>query len=290
MQLTESELIQADQDRDPRCKFGRIVVGRENQIVGFGHFTQFMYKYHPQKFFLNGAILPDFQYQCLGSELYNHLLTLLRPFKPISLTAHTRADRHPTTRFLIGRGFREICRESDSILNPLKFDPIQYHKLEEKLLSKGIVIKTFCELESDPDRDQKLYDLNWVISSELQGEQETKRDFDTFLKEEVNANYRLPEGNFVAVRGTEYIGICNLMTHDADKSVFHDLTGVKSDYRRMGIGLALKVRAIMFAKDSGYTSVKTGNEVNNRPALKMNERLGFLKMPEWILFEKTLPA
>ncbi len=99
----------------------------------------------------------------------------------------------------------------------------------------------------------------------------------------------MPEANFVAVKGDEYIGLCNLMTYDADKSVFHDLTGVKHEYKRMGIALALKVRAIMFAKENGYTSVKTGNEVNNNPALKMNERLGFVKQPEWILFEKHLP-
>jgi mycothiol synthase len=64
------------------------------------------------------------------------------------------------------------------------------------------------------------------------------------------------------------------------------LTGVKPQYRRLGIGLAMKLRCIAFAKATGHTSIKAENDAKNIPMLTMNEKLGFVRKPASITFEK----
>src|SRR5262249_28262313 len=65
-------------------------------------------------------------------------------------------------------------------------------------------------------------------------------------------------------------------------------TGVLREYRRRGIAMALKLRAILYAKSAGYSRIKTWNEQGNRPMLSINEALGFIKQPAWIAFAKKL--
>jgi len=261
----------------------------DGQVVGFAQFTQRMQFYHPRKFYLSGGVNCDYQGQGIGTGLYNTILEALEEFDPISLFVHARTDRPHAISFLENRGFMEYRREGDSILDPTEFDPMPYLKLERQLRMEGIEIKTLRELESDPHRDRKLYKLSWEINRDAPGMQnETYRDFETFKKEEIYASYRIDDGFFIAVHQGDYIGQCSLMHYAADNSLFHDLTGVRKEYRGRGIALALKVRALCFAQTAGYSLVKTDNEINNRRMLEINERLGFKRLPDWIFFEKII--
>ena len=100
----------------------------------------------------------------------------------------------------------------------------------------------------------------------------------------------LPDGYQVAVHEAtgEYVGLSMLFKRQADRDLDTGLTGVSRDWRRKGIALALKLRAIRFAKEYGAPCIRTGNEVNNRGMLGINERLGFVKQPAWIILVKRI--
>jgi len=68
----------------------------------------------------------------------------------------------------------------------------------------------------------------------------------------------------------------------------HGITGVKRAIRRRGIALIMKVRAIIYARENGFLLVRTGNEIGNQPMLAINKRLGFIRQPDWIFFQKTI--
>lgn len=60
------------------------------------------------------------------------------------------------------------------------------------------------------------------------------------------------------------------------------LTGVLPEYRRRRIALALKQRALAWAREQGVKLVRTSNDSTNLRMLSINERLGFVKEPAWI--------
>jgi GNAT superfamily N-acetyltransferase len=287
--VAKEDYIEIDKLRIPKCKFHRWVVQSDDHLVGTGYYTQYLNKYHKHRFDLWIIVKPEFQHIGVGTKLYNKILNGIKEFDPRLLRTQVRTDRPDGLRMLEKRGFTEYIRFGESHLDVASFDPSPYDNVEDKLQNKGIVIKTLRELESDPLRNRKLYNLDWEVTRDEPGSaDDTQIDFDSFVRDGINSSDRLPDGYFVAVRGDEYIGLCMLNANKADKSLFHGITGVKREYRRLGIALAMKVRAILYARKYNHPIIKTGNEITNHPMLAINKRLGFKPQPLWIGMEKKM--
>ncbi len=54
--------------------------------------------------------------------------------------------------------------------------------------------------------------------------------------------------------------------------------------------MALKLATIGYAREHGYTMIKTWNATVNEGMLAINGKLGFVRQPAWIEFEKTFPS
>jgi GNAT superfamily N-acetyltransferase len=113
-------------------------------------------------------------------------------------------------------------------------------------------------------------------------EQRTRLDYDHFVQNMLTAPQLNPDSFFVAVStpAAEYVGMSILWVSKDGVSLQSGMTGVSRAYRRRGIGLALKVRAIAWARTHGYVAINTRNATNNWPILAVNERLGFVK--QWL--------
>jgi len=281
---------EADRNRNPKCKHERWVALEGGDVVGFGSYGQYIFEYHPQRFNINIEVSPDFQRQGIGSALYDRIIAGLQPFDPRVLRADSFTNLPQGFRFLQKRGFYEAFRETPVHLDVASFDPSPYADLEKELGRKGFVIKTLREMESDPNRNRKLYDLYWEASADVPYEdlEIEKQDFDAWVKWGLNDSTILPDAYFITAYGDEYVGLREL-GKDLDNDVLlGGLLGVQRAYRKQGIGLALQLRGIVYAREHGYPVLKTCTAIHNYPMQALFNKLGYARDPEWLQCQKDI--
>ena len=281
---------EADRNRNPKYKFQRWVAVKDGAVVGFGSYGQYSGDYHPQRFYVNVEVNPSFQRQGVGAALYDQVIAGLQPLDPRVLRADAFTNLPQGFSFLQKRGFYEAFRETPVHLDIAAFDPSPYAGLESKLLEKGIVIKTLREMESDPERDRKIYDLYWVATEDLPQEEPRiqKPDFAEWLKWGLNDPTILPEAFFIAVRGEEYVGLRELGKDPDNDVLLGGLLGVRRAYRQQGIGLAMQLRGIAYARAHGYPQLKTCTAIQNYPMQALFNKLGYARDPEWLQCQKDI--
>jgi len=281
---------QADRNRNPKYEFQRWVAVTDRDVVGFGAYWQSSLDYHPQRFYVNVEVSPSRQRQGIGAALYDRIMAELQPFDPRVLRADAFTNLPQGFRFLQKRGFYEAFRETPVHLDVATFDSGPYAGLEASLLGKGIVFKSLRELESDPDRDRKTYDLYWEITEDVPQEDTriVKPDFNEWAKWGLNDPTILHDAYYIAVCGDEYVGLSEL-GKDPDNDVLQGgLLGVRRAYRKQGIGLALQLRGIAYGREHGHPVLKTCTAVHNVPMQALFNTLGFARDPEWQQCQKDI--
>jgi len=289
--LSASNFTEGDRLRDPKFKIQRWVAIEEDEIIGAGYYTQSNWFAHPQKFMIWVGVHPAHQRKGFGSELYDTIMQGLQPFDPLALRTRVTESCAQSIHFLQKRGFLEVIRDIPSELNVQTFDLARFAGLEDRFRGIGIEIKTLPELENDPERNRKLYDLDWELSLSVPGDLAAgigRRGLEKYVEYAITGASAIPEGFFVTVKGSEYIGLSHLLLFEKGVSLYQGLTGVKPQYRRHGIGLAMKIRCIAYAQANGYSLIMAENDAKNIPMLTMNEGLGFVRKPAVITLEKQI--
>jgi len=290
--LVLAETLEAGDKRlKPGLVMRRLVAEQNGQMLGSALFFQMEWMYHPQKFWVGLTVHPEHQGQGVGTALYERMLEELQPHNPIKLLASTRADKPEALRFAEKRGFHEEFRAWESRLELSGFDPAQWARDVQKVLNLGYEIRTLKELESDPDYERKMYQLDQAGSHDVPlppGESFTFPTQERYW-ENVRGNPDFdPALWFLAVKDGEYAGVSMLFKRPADNDLNTGFTTVRREYRHQGLALALKVAALTHAKQLGKTAVRTENAQINRSMLGINEALGFEKLPAWIDLARVL--
>ncbi len=287
---TSEGWVEADRNRNPKCKHQRWVAVKDGNVVGFGSYGQSSFDYHPQRFYINVEVHPEYQRRGIGLALYDCVMDGLQVLDPRVLRADAFTNLPQGFAFLQKRGFYEAFRETPVHLDIASFDPSPYADLEAKLRAQGVIIKTLRELESDPNRDHKLYDLYWEATEDLPSEDDgiEKQPFDEWLKWGLNDPTILHDAYFVALRGDEYIGLREL-GKDPDNDILQGgLLGVCRAERKHGIGLAMQLRGIAYAREHGYPVFKTCTAIQNVPMQALFNKLGYARDPEWQQCQKDI--
>ncbi len=287
--LTVEELLEGDQQRQPYIRFARWIAEKEGVIVGWAEYDQNASRYHPGKFWIDGYVHPDHQRQGIGSALYTHLLEALRPYDPIVLRCDIREDVVHGIAFLEHRGWQEAQRTWAAVLEVAAFDPAPYLRRQQALEAEGIAFRSLPQLETDGDRDHKLYELVWEIRQDLPDlDAATKEPFDVFITQRLRHPDLIPDSYFIATQGENYLGY---IYHFADRSNRTTMRiaqlGVARAYRGRGIAQVLKMQGALFAREQGYKSIRTTNRSDNQAVLAINTRMNFVREHAWLHMLKS---
>lgn len=274
----------------PERVFRRHAMFVGQRLIGTVSYGHMEWAYHPDKYALYVMVHPQFQSQGVATQAMHFVLQELQSRNALALRAGYREDRLAAAKLALRFGFVEDNRSFESHLNPQHFN---FAPFEHRRTVEGYAFLSIQELQSDPDYQYKLYELDRDASHDVPlppGEAWTFPTFERYCERVFLEPTYNPASIFVAVHQAsgEWAATHMLWNTSQPNRLFNGLTGVRRQHRRKGLALALKLWGLSYAQRNGVVEIRTGNDARNRPMLSINEALGFIKDPAWIDVVKTL--
>jgi len=138
----------------------------------------------------------------------------------------------------------------------------------------GVEIITWAQR---PELARGMYEVALEAEPDIPGsEDDATEPFGDWLAHEMQGPGDRPEATVVAIAGQEVVGYAKFSLTAAQPTIaHHDLTAVRRAWRGRGVARALKAAQINWALASGYTELRTRNEVRNEPIRRLNARFGY---------------
>jgi GNAT superfamily N-acetyltransferase len=280
----------SERTRRPEMFFRRHVIEVEGVPVACGDFGHTDWIDDPDKYWFQILVPRDVDGSDIWAAYLDHALDTLGSRSPTHLFTGMLEDYEACIEFYVANGFLEVHREHVSRLDLHTWDAAQHQRHISGAQELGIRLATLSEIAAEfVDWQQRLHPVYQELVADQPAPDPPRLDtLEEWQRSELGSPTFDPELWVIALDGDAVIGLSQGAINLTDPSVVDcGLTGVMSDYRRRGIGTALKVRLLEIAQTTQATSMSTGNEANN-PMYTINLGLGFVPEPDWVMFEKAL--
>ncbi|MEM7033216.1 MAG: GNAT family N-acetyltransferase [Chloroflexota bacterium] len=283
---TVEELSTADQHRDPKCNHERWVAEQDGVIVGTAQYDQLAGRYHPDKYWLEIEVHPDYQRQGIGTALYEQVINGVQAHNPWLARVAFQGNMTAAHHFLERYGYAEEWRSWDWKLDVPNYQPpAEASALLVQLEEEGFEIRTYTELADDPDRSRRLYELHESTRQDAPfPDPATAWPYEAYLA--TLESGLDPDGYFVAIHKGDYVALSVIEKEDPGEEVDTGWTGVRKDYRGRGLALALKLKVIEYAKEKGHPIIWTTNNSLNYPMMAINQKIGYERDIAWVYYRK----
>jgi mycothiol synthase len=227
--------------------------------------------------FADVGVRPNLRRRGIGSALLGALSDHVRALGKDALQLEVGEEEADARAFFQRRGYVEIERQKALELDLGSLEPAP-------AIPEGVEIATWAER---PDLLLQMYDLYREASADIPGlDAETTSSFDEWRLWELERPTRRHDLSFVAFVADKVVGYATLNVFPAGG--FHGLTAVAREWRRRGVGKALKQSQIAAAKAAGLEKLFTESEERNEPMRRLNEELGFRPIPGMIVLRGPL--
>jgi GNAT superfamily N-acetyltransferase len=277
---------------DPKFFRARFVVEDQGRVVGALDLHHQRGWFDPRRYRCEIVVDPQHRRHGHGSALLARAEQLARERGGSLLIGNAKESMSESVTFLTKRGWVERRRAWESRLDVNAFDSSLFAGAEERVAGRSVRISTLAEELSGGDREavlRRAFDLQEACRRDIpSSDPVTEGTFDLF-RSFLEAPSALHHAFFLAVQDGEYLGLSNLWRDMTREDVLYQgLTGVAAPHRGKGIAMALKLHTVMYARAHGKREIRTWNDTANRPMLRINEAMGFVKQPVWIEFAKKI--
>jgi mycothiol synthase len=288
--ISAEEIKNRDHHRDSSLGFVRLVaLEASGTMLGVIEATQ-----RPAPWFSRGevrlAVRQDARRRGIGGALLGALETLLRERGGDTSMLYTSESDADINQFLAHHGYFESFRGYQQWLGLLGFEPNRFTPNWEKLNDADVHLRSLAQLRDQWDTAKKFYDLYTTLEQDAPraDEQYIATSFEEFCTNQYDSPSSFPEGVTFAVKDDELIGL-NILYRDSDTPVFHNgLTGIRREFRGLGLALVLKLEGIRVAMMQGAEGITSYNASTNLAILRLNEKLGFKRSPATLEWRKNL--
>ena len=279
------DLARVDSKRSKENYIERFIGVFEHSSIAEGS-IQFVSE---KQIYLEVNILTEFQSRGFGRQFYDFLELEIARLNPASLLCYVR-EVHPfALDFVTARGFVEVLRTYHQTLRISSFDFQGFEEVHKKLEANGYSIKSFAQLQEDPECEHKLHALHSAVDADVPRVYDWQAPgFEEFKNKNLE-NPKMPkEACFIVIKNGDWIGLTQARLRPDPNQIHTGMTGVLREHRGQNLALALKVRAIQYAADHGFLEFHSNNASTNKPMLAINQKLGFIRSSAQIQLEKKL--
>jgi mycothiol synthase len=246
--------------------------------VGYGIAGVFPEEEDEPYAFADVGVRADRRRRGVGSALLEALSDHARALDKEALQLEVGEEEGDALRYFGKRGYVELERQKALELDLASID------VRAPRVPEGVQISSWVER---PDLVPQLYELYREASADIPGlDSETTSSFDEWRLWELERPTRRHDLSFVAFTTDELVGYATLNVFPSGG--FHGLTAVARNWRRRGVGRALKQHQIAAAKAAGLAKLYTESEERNEPMRRLNEQLGFRPIPGMVVLRGPL--
>jgi mycothiol synthase len=281
--VSADELERIDSKRTEASFIKRFMLEFEGASIAEGSFQPSS----KNDFVLELNVLPEFQARGFGTAFYQFLEAELERLQAVSAFCKLY-EIHPfALQFAQVRGFKEVMRTYHQTLKLAGFDARLFAAIQQNLNANGYRISSFAELQTDPNCEQKLHELYVKIDGDVPRVHEfVAVGFEEFKRRNLDNPNHIKTACFIAIKNGEWVGMSQNRLRPDARQLHTGTTGVLREHRGQNLALTLKLAAIQYATDHGFTELHSNNASTNKPMLAINTKLGFERSPAQIQLEK----
>src|SRR5581483_10900838 len=167
--------------------------------------------------------------------------------------------------FARARGFAESRAETDSVLELANADAPPP--------PAGVDLRAVADV--DP---HLVYAVDIAATRDIPWSEpiELDMDYDEWVGHVLDHPLFSTEGSFVAIVDGVAAAVSLLIVDEESSRATSMFTGTLREYRGRGLGLAVKLASIAWARERGIERLVTNNDETNAPMLAINRKLGYV--------------
>jgi GNAT superfamily N-acetyltransferase len=278
-------------DKEQEWIIQRVAEDEQGELLGF--YWILRHKSEADRIYFYLFVRPEQRRQGVGRWLYDELARVAEATQVRRLRVSIWDNCPECQTFAERRGFTVRLQRIALALNLDTFDDRPYEAIIAKLKNDRFQFTSMEELGNTEEAQRNLYILNNTTAMAVPGSEGGPAwdSFEDFQKSVCQSDWYKPGGQFVAIdtaNGT-WAAMCAISRFDGNEYANTLHIGVDMPYRGRKLGQAVRVLALRYARDVLKAhSVRTTHNGENRPALAIDYKLGYVQIPGTCLMEKIL--